>query len=241
MKLPKLTEAMIQAGANSKSFERGQDYYADGAISNTTRQGNSLSGDCAGTSAPYYRVRVTLDEAGIAQTTCTCPYEFDGYCKHIVALLLTYVHAPRRFAVRQPPTALLADLDQADLLALLTQLLESYPDLYEWVTAAIAAPNATRKKARSKRKPVDAEVYRRQVIGILHSLDGMRASEAYWQVGGLVRELAEVQATAMKFLDAGDPDTALAILLTLLEEATYGAEHIDDSDGYLGGFVNDLG
>jgi uncharacterized Zn finger protein len=241
MKLPKLTEALIQAGANSKSFERGQEYYADGAISNTTRQGNSLSGDCAGTSAPYYRVRVTLDEAGIAQATCTCPYEFDGYCKHIVALLLTYVHAPRRFAVRQPPTALLADLDQADLLALLTQLLESYPDLYEWVAAAIAAPNTTRKKARSKRKPVDAEVYRRQVIGILHSLDGMRASEAYWQVGGLVRELAEVQATAMKFLDAGEPDTALAILLTLLEEATHGVEHIDDSDGYLGGFVNDLG
>jgi uncharacterized Zn finger protein len=56
MKLPKLTEAIIRAGADPKSFQRGQAYYAEGAVSNMTRQENVLSGDCAGTSAPYYRV-----------------------------------------------------------------------------------------------------------------------------------------------------------------------------------------
>jgi uncharacterized Zn finger protein len=69
----------------------------------------------------------------------------------------------------------------------------------------------------------------------------MRASEAYWQVGGLVEELRQVQATAMKFLDAGDADTALTILITLLEEASRGIEFIDDSNGELGGFVGSLG
>jgi len=45
----------------------------------------------------------------------------------------------------------------------------------------------------------------------------------------------------MKFLDAGDAETALAILLTLLEEASRGIEFVDDSNGELGGFVGELG
>ena len=34
-KLPRLTEAMVRALANDKSFERGKDYYRGGAISET--------------------------------------------------------------------------------------------------------------------------------------------------------------------------------------------------------------
>lgn len=132
-------------------------------------------------------------------------------------------------------------MDQADLLTLLAQLLEANPDLYDWVAATLATPKTKGQMAKSKRKHVDAEVYRRQIIGIVHGLDGMRASEAHYYVGSLVRQLGEVQSTAMKFLDAGDPDTALTILLTLLEEASQGIEQIDDSDGELGGFVGDLG
>ena len=69
----------------------------------------------------------------------------------------------------------------------------------------------------------------------------MRSSEAYWHVGGLVTELNEVEANAMKFLDAGDADTALAILLALIEEAGEGFEVIDDSDGEFGGYLSDIG
>src|SRR6266508_5180522 len=61
----KLTESIIQAGAEAKSFQRGQALYHDGAISNAFIQGNLVAGDCAGTQAPFYRVRVELDDAGI--------------------------------------------------------------------------------------------------------------------------------------------------------------------------------
>ncbi len=241
MSLPKLTESIIRSGAAAQSFQRGQAYYQEGAISNTSRQGHILRGKCAGTQEPFYQIQVELDEAGIAQTHCSCPYEYGGYCKHLVALLLTYVHHPKRFTLRQEPAELLADLSQEDLVALVTKLLQDKPELYDWVEAAISVPPSSSKTAKKKRKKVDAEVYRRQVSGIVHSLDRMRASEAYWQVGGLVGELRQVQATAMKFLDAGDADTALTILLTLLEESSRGIEFIDDSNGELGGFVGSLG
>ena len=241
MGLPKLTESIIRAGADAQSFQRGQGYYRRGAISNATVQGSLLSGDCEGTQAPYYKVRVELDEAGIRSAYCTCPYDYGGHCKHVVALLLTYLHHPKQFAVRKDPADLLADLGRDDLIALMTKLMRDQPELYDWAEAATSVPSASGKTKKTKRKKVDSDVYRRQVRNILHSLDGMRASEAYWHVGGLVDQLREVQATAMKFLDAGDADTALAILLALIDEAGDGIEYIDDSDGYFGSFIGELG
>lgn len=72
-------------------------------------------------------------------------------------------------------------------------------------------------------------------------MTGGAVSEAYWHVGGLANQLREVQESAMKFLDSGEAESALEILLVLLEEASRGIEYIDDSDGKLGGFVGDLG
>jgi hypothetical protein len=101
-----------------------------------------------------------------------------------------------------------------------------------------SVPSKSKKK---RKKKVDIEVYRRHILGIVHSLDGMRMSEAYWLVGGLANQLREVQESAVKFLDAGDAETALEILLLLLDEASRAIEYIDDSDGELGGYVGDLG
>lgn len=238
MALPKITESIISAGASPESFRRGEEYYREGAVSNTAIQGSLLSGECAGTYAPYYRVQVELDEAGIAETSCTCLYEYGGYCKHIVALLLAFLHRPKSFTARKAPAELLSDLDHNDLIAILTKLIQQQPDLYDRIEAMTAVPAKSKKQ---RKKKVDIEIHRRHILGIVHSLDNMRMSEAYWHVGGLANQLREVQESAMKFLDAGDAETALEILLVLLEESSRGIEYIDDSDGELGGFVGDLG
>ncbi|HUG34740.1 MAG TPA: SWIM zinc finger family protein [Anaerolineales bacterium] len=238
MAIPKITESMIRTGASPESFRRGEEYYRDGAVSNTAMQGTLLSGACAGTYAPYYRVQVELDEAGIADASCTCLYEYGGYCKHIIALLLAYLHRPKSFTVRKAPVELLADLDHNDLIAILTKLIQEQPDLYDRIEAMTFVPLKSKKK---RKKKVDIEVYRRHILGIVHSLDGMRMSEAYWHVGGLANQLREVQQSASKFLDADDAETALEILLVLLEEGSRAIEYVDDSDGELGSFVSELG
>lgn len=238
MTIPKITESMVRAGTSPESFRRGEEYYRDGALSNTAIQGSLLSGECAGTYAPYYRVQVELDQAGIADASCTCLYEYGGYCKHIVALLLAYVRHPKSFAVRKAPAELLADLEHVDLTAILTKLIQEQPDLYDRIEAMTSVPSKSQKK---RRKKVDIEVHRRHILGIVHSLDGMRMSEAYWHVGGLANQLREVEEAAMKFLDARDAESAIEILLVLLEESSRGIENIDDSNGELGGFVGNLG
>jgi uncharacterized Zn finger protein len=102
----KITESTIRAAATPENFQRGKPYFEQGAVSNAAIQGNLVSGDCEGTQSPFYHVRVELDEVGIRFAHCTCPYEFGGYCKHIVALLLAHVYTPKEFAKRESPVEL---------------------------------------------------------------------------------------------------------------------------------------
>ena len=150
MALPKITESMIRAGTSPESFRRGEEYYRNGAVSSTAIQGTLLSGECAGTYAPYYRVQVELDEAGIENTSCTCLYEYGGYCKHIVAMLLAYLHHPKSFATRKAPAELLTDLDHNDLISILTKLIQEQPDLYDRIEAMTSVPSKSKKKRKKK-------------------------------------------------------------------------------------------
>ncbi|MCI0391344.1 MAG: SWIM zinc finger family protein [Acidobacteria bacterium] len=240
----KLTDAIIRAGANEKSFARGQELYRSGAISDAAIQGNVLTGHCEGMQSPFYKVRAELDAGGVRVASCNCEYDFGGYCKHIVALLLTYAHEPKQFVVREDMAKRLATLSREQLMGLLMELLNDVPDLSDWLEAALPEPAASRPRkaaAPKRKKKINTEVYRSRVRGIMHSLDHMRMSEAYWHVGGLTDELRDVEKTAMEFLDAGDAETAFRVLMTLLEESHDGFEYIDDSNGELGGYLDGLG
>ena len=50
-----------------------------------------------------------------------------------------------------------------------------------------------------------------------------------------------MERSAREFLDAGDAESALRILLTLLEESSDGFDYIDDSNGELGDYLDSLG
>jgi len=147
---------------------------------------------------------------------------------------------PKHSVAKKMLSNLLADLDREDLSTLLTKLAERHPELYAWIEATMSDTTSTRKAKKDRGKKIDAETYRRQVIGILHSLDGMRHSEAYWHVRDLVQELRAVKELAIQFLKQGDINAALTILLVLLEETSEGMEFIDDSDGYFSGFIVEL-
>ncbi|MGB4869984.1 MAG: SWIM zinc finger family protein [Candidatus Promineifilaceae bacterium] len=89
-----IKETDVQALASAKSFERGRGYFRDGSVSDMARRGNLITAFVQGNDYEPYRVQVTLADFGIAETSCTCPYEQGGICKHIVATLLTAIHQP---------------------------------------------------------------------------------------------------------------------------------------------------
>ena len=76
-----------------------------------------------------YRVSVELMEGEIAYAFCTCPYDHGGDCKHIVALLLTYMDAPKTVCSLDTVLATLESKPQSTLLQVISELLKRAPEL----------------------------------------------------------------------------------------------------------------
>lgn len=120
---PTITEATIRSLATPESFSRGEQYYRPGMVSDIERRGDVLRAEVEGSSYTPYRVTIELDESGIISTDCTCPYDWGGCCKHIVAVLLTYVCEREEIAEQPAPEALLtADLPEAERQAWASRL-----------------------------------------------------------------------------------------------------------------------
>ena len=217
-KLPRLTEAHIRELASEKSFERGQDYYSDEAVLEPVRQGLELRAQCQGSDYEPYQVGATLSKSGIAETSCTCPYDYGGICKHIVALLLTYVHEPQSFRSIPPLSTLLAGRSREELLALIGEMIKREPELLSLVELSVETEQAARGN------PPDVSVYRRQTRQALrHESEHL-----------VEKELRALGEPADRSAKAGDWLNAGAIYHAVLDEAVRGYDDMlreVDEDG----------
>jgi uncharacterized Zn finger protein len=127
-----LTEDVILTKVTEKSFERGSKYYDSGMVESVVQRGSRLYAEVLGSEEDSYHIGVALQE-GDFYATCTCPYDWEGYCKHIVAVLLTWIHDRDLVSVRVPIEDLLANLDADKLRALIIQMVECDPGLSETV------------------------------------------------------------------------------------------------------------
>jgi uncharacterized Zn finger protein len=250
MTIPSLSEAAIRRQATAESFSRGESYYRGGAVVSLVQRGSVLQAEVEGSQYQRYRVRVTFDEGGVTCATCDCPYDWGGWCKHIVAALLACLRAPDLLEERPTLDELLADLDREQLRDLLLHLAANDPCAADEIESQIALSQGTpdesetgvsSKDAPQRRTPIDPRPIRRQVSGILHSLDRMRASEAYWHVSGVVDQVRQLLYQAQDFIDAGDGRNALLLLEAITDEYVEGWTCLDDSDGFAGEFFGDLG
>src|SRR5437879_8543454 len=74
--LPKVTEAVIRQHASSDSYQRGREYYEQGAVVRVVRRDQQLQAEVEGSQYEPYRVQITYDAGGIAQAICGCPYDW---------------------------------------------------------------------------------------------------------------------------------------------------------------------
>ncbi len=257
MAIPSISEAVIRRQSTPESFSRGERYYGEGAVVSLVQRANVVHAEVEGSQYEPYRVRVTFDEGGIIGAVCDCPYSWGGWCKHIVAVLLACQREPDLIEERPTLEELLAGLDREQLRDLLLRLAANDPyvaDEIERQSARsgerqIALNQVTSDKsepevspsAPQRRTPVDPRPIRRQVSGILHSLDRMRPSEAYWNVSSVVDQVRQLLHEVQDFIEAGDGRNALLLLEAITDEYVAGWTGLDDSDGFAGEFFSDLG
>src|SRR5437763_12833199 len=147
-------------------------------------------------------------------------------------------HRPEISEERPALDALLSSLDRERLQALVLKLAERDPSLTDIIEEQIIQSSSPPPEAPvSPIKPprqhiqVDPKAVRRQVRSIIHSLDRMRSSEAYYYVGSVVSEIGHILDQAWTLIKEDDGHTALVLLEALTEAYLSEWTNLDDSSG----------
>ncbi len=233
--IPTLNLATLRHHTTAQSFTRGESYYQAGAVVALTQRGQRLQAEVEGSEAMPYHVTVTFDAKSITTAHCTCPYSFEGWCKHIVAVLLTCIHQPDTIAVRPSLEELLAQLDLNQMRQVCRTLLAEHPhlidDLDRQVSLITAAPPTTTGAIAPtpmlRRTPVDPAPFQRQVRQVFRN--AVNAWESGYDDDPVNDDLLEIIAKAEEFAARGDGENAIAILTSITQGCV---DHWDEADDY---------
>ncbi|MGI8687039.1 MAG: SWIM zinc finger family protein [Thermomicrobiales bacterium] len=217
--IPQLSEQTIRARFDPQSWQRGQQYARDGAIINARRQGMTLKASCVGSMPEPYRVEVTFDVRVIVSAECSCPVGDEGYCKHVAALLLTWLEHPEAFVALEDVDVALERRDKADLISLIKRMLQRHPDL----DILLVIPESDARHA-----PVNPAIYRRQVATML-----ARQPYQWGDDIGIGWNLREMIASGDAFLRQGNYEAATGLYASVAAEIMEQYESFEDEEGSL--------
>jgi uncharacterized Zn finger protein len=236
MIIPHLDENQLHQYATQKSFNRGEIYYEGGAVTSICQRGNCIHAEVDGSEYQPYHVSLKFDsKKGITTVDCTCPYDFEGWCKHQVAVGLTCIRKPE--IIQQLPTLTeqLDRLDYEEIKILMEELVGNRPELWSEVDRFVnRAVNRTNKQTITPNQPrpqatINTEPYRCQIQQM------MREAVRYWEddMGEedpfndyLPGILADVQA----LIDNEEYENALAVLTTITEAIAKDWHILEDYD-----------
>jgi uncharacterized Zn finger protein len=238
MSIPNLSEAVIRGQAASRAYEPGVEYYQRKTTSKVVRRGNTITAMVQGSKYAPYRVSISFDKGGIQNVQCACRHSWGGWCKHIVAALLTCLHEPQLIEERPPLEQLLLPLSREQMQGVFNHIVAQQPELSDAIDEAVAAVQK-RSKAdtihkKVRRASVDPLPFKRQVTQILHTYSGGSNDQpAFTEIRSLVKK-------AQEFSEQGDGNNAMRILDAIISAYVADWVNLNGSSGNSGEFYTEL-
>lgn len=214
---PAYTEADIRNAVGAEIFERGRDYFDSGMVQQLVMRGETLHAIVEGSQYTPYQVNICFAGDEIVAADCTCPYDWDGWCKHIVAALLAAKAEPASIEERATVATLINALTRDELATLLQDLLAEQPDLVNTVESWLAqqklatlttqatTPATATAQPAIPAPPLDSKTMQQTIRKALRGLNKAEAAE---------RLMDQVQT----LLYAGEGRNALTMLQALTDE-----------------------
>ncbi|MBW4420694.1 MAG: SWIM zinc finger family protein [Myxacorys californica WJT36-NPBG1] len=228
-----ISEIVISHHATSNSFSRGEDYYHRSAVIDLVQRGNTIHAEVEGSEVTPYRVSLQFDSGGITSVRCTCPYDYEGWCKHIVAVALTWVRQPDRLELRPTLPQLLDRLDHLQTQRLVQALVAEQPELIDAVDRQVMLmsnpASSTPMAAPQRRSTLDVAPFRRQVKQILQ--EGVRSLEEGYEDDPFTDDLLGIIEKAQAFARNEDGNSAIAILEAITAACVDEWDDIQDYGG----------
>lgn len=92
MPLPEINEDIIYQLASGRSLIKGREYYEHGAVDEVKIEKGAYIAYVRG--SELYTVTIS-EKNGKINAECTCPYDWGGVCKHVVAAMIAISHDRR--------------------------------------------------------------------------------------------------------------------------------------------------
>jgi hypothetical protein len=225
--LSRCAAAAIKTSTSSDVASRGASYARRGRVRSIEVAGAAIRGTVVGSEIEPYHTVLFVSADGQVAALCTCPYDRE-WCKHVVATILHAI---------DPVPAVHRPVKKSSATSLSGSTIEP-----ERRTIGKPGFRGSARRARKRTLPrFDPEKTRLEVKAILHALDDLRPSRAYWYVGGVTEDLEQIRAEAEARFASGDIESAFKQLGVLTDEMRSAWEILDDSDGSVGDLARDLG
>jgi uncharacterized Zn finger protein len=119
-----VTEAQLAQAVDEKTFHRAQPYVRE--FTHRLLSGRAITGRVAGPHG-VYTVSLASEDVHL-KPSCSC--RTDGeFCRHAIALGLTYIEEPETFYDLRTLSARLEQYHQSELIALILQMAACYPQI----------------------------------------------------------------------------------------------------------------
>ena len=223
------TRDEIRSLCTQQSFERGHNYYHQDRIQEMDIDGNEIRATVRGSN--YYDVVINLTDDTI-RTRCSCPYDYAGDCKHIVAVLLAVDDRDTDpvgidDSDQMPPEtvdidSVAGELSADELRSFMLEIVEDDPDIRDRLIAY--AGEDTGKTVYD---------YKQEIGQLFDSATGRRGMVEY----DTHIDLSQYYDLADTHRERGDIETATDIYRAIAEAICENLNRVDDSGGYYGGEV----
>ncbi len=233
----------LEALAGGTAFQRGEEYFAVGAVGRLRVQGNRVFAKVEGTET--YQVELRNEDGELAGD-CSCPRAGDGYfCKHCVAVGLAWLNehgsaspssdGPGRKSAKAKRRNPWKDIRQyletqtsESLIEVLLDVAQRDDRLFQSLLLKAERTHGGGNAEKAFRRAIDDAVQTRGFID-------------WREVGTYAGDIDQVADSLSELLQ---PDSA-AMLVGLAEHAIEKIENVmeqvDDSNGEIGGIVRRLG
>ncbi len=211
-----ISDSIVHQHASPKSYQRGEEYYRSGAVIDLQRRGNSLYAQVEGSDSSPYRVNIDFTSSDIESAGCNCAYDVGGWCKHIVATLLTCLHSPTEIVERPPLAALLDRIDLIQTQGLIQELVRKNPELIDeidWFVSSIPLPTIVVASTDAPRSKLDTAYISNRVKRIFR--EGLRQLEDGTEDDPITDDLIELIDEARACSRNGDGLKAIDILAAI--------------------------
>ena len=239
-----ITDEQIEERVLPQSLEKGKRYYRNGRVGDCVRRGTTLEASVQGSSHKPYHVEVEHNVDGdIQKTRCTCPYDWGGDCKHIVAVLLMWKNAPDRFHEKNTTEHALEQRSREELITLVELMLEREPSLRSLLdqdlpgstgdSVELSDPDVFRPDVRqmiSSESGYGPDVDLNQLLSLVEQANRHLRANEYGHAYGISRAVAEEVLDIYNMLhDHRDIDMAVDKAVSVLEECLEGVQEHPDA------------